>query len=248
MIQFFGKLVAQIVHLEQKILDAGSQPCIWNCLTFKGTILLSTSLHDVLWWFSWISDQENTTILCDQNRIAKSQHLLVECECTPTYISNSSNCNYTAPLLAVNIWIFGIKYFPLTCWICLGHIDITTSVYTYGQGNPGGLSIRHSFIPRIIQRGFVYGPVCWSFMRRIPGIRGRFIPHRECQESGVNVIFFIFSPRVIHVQEESELLVRNLIDLQCLQIICRIHLLMVSSVYHCARKSEGNIWKPLNSQ
>jgi len=95
---------------------------------------------------------------------------------------------------------------------------------------------------------FVYGPVGWSFMRRIPGIRGRFIPHRECQESGVNVIFLIFSPRVIHVQEESELLVRNLIDLQCLQIICRIHLLMVSSVYHCARKSGGTIWKPLNSQ
>ena len=128
----FGKLVAQIVHLEQKILDAGSQPCIWNCLTFWGTILLSTLLHDVLWWFSWISDQENTTILCDQNRIAKSQHLLVECECTPTYISNSSNCNYTAPLFAVNTWIFGIKYFPLPCWICLGHIDITTLACTYG--------------------------------------------------------------------------------------------------------------------
>ena len=49
------------------------------------------------------------------------------------------------PPFAVNTWIFGIKYFPLTCWICLGHIDITTSAYTYGQGNPGGLSIRHSF-------------------------------------------------------------------------------------------------------
>jgi len=100
----FGKLVDQIVHLEQKILDAASHPCIWNYLAFWGTILLSTLIHDGLCWFSWISDQENKTILCDQNRIAKKPTILFQIHQT-TIIQ--------LPPFAVNTWVFGIKYVPL---------------------------------------------------------------------------------------------------------------------------------------
>ena len=62
------------------------------------------------------------------------------------------------PPFAVNTWIFGIKYFPLTCWICLGHIDITTSAYNYGQENPGGLRIRHSFYNSDYAKGIFLWP------------------------------------------------------------------------------------------
>jgi hypothetical protein len=165
-----------------------------------GTTILST-LHP--WWSSWISDQENATILHDQNRISNCQHLLVDVDVHTTYISNLSNFNHTAPSICseyMNIEQSNISQF--TCRLCLAHTDITTSAYTYGHGNPEGISIRHSLHTSDHPKRIFHSPYAVHFFRRIPGIRGRFIPHIECQESWVNVTSW-YSPSFISMYKKN---------------------------------------------
>ena len=159
-------------------------------------------IHDGLWRFSWISGQENATILCGQNRIAKANMCRWNVDVHSTYILNSSNYNHTAPSVCskyINIWnLFPTRMLDMSWTYWYHHHNIQLWARKFWRfKNP-------SFILYLgLSKGdFVYGPVGWSFMRRIPGIRGRFIPHRECQESGVNVKFW-YSPLVLSMYKKN---------------------------------------------
>jgi hypothetical protein len=173
-----------------------------------GTIILST-LHP--WWSSWISDQENATILHDQNRIINCQHLLVDVDIHTTYISKLLNCNHTAPSVCseyVDILQSNISHLHV---VYVLHILISPPQHTYmGTGILEVQSIYH-FISRIIQRGLYSWPVCWLFFRRIPDIRERFVPQKECQESEVNVTSWYPPSFISMYKNESGLPVWNLI-------------------------------------
>ena len=80
--------------------------------------------------------------------------------------------------------------------VCL-HILISPPQHTNGLRGPNEvlLSVIHT-IPRI-SIGDLYSPYVDHNLRRILGIRGRLIPHKECQESKEYHIL-IFNPH-IHV-------------------------------------------------
>ena len=86
------------------------------------------------WWSSWISDQENATILCDQRRIENCQHLLEDVDVHTTYIQIHWTAIIRLPPFAVSTCYLIIKYFPLKCRLSLAHTDISTPAYTYGTG------------------------------------------------------------------------------------------------------------------
>jgi len=101
-------------------------------------------------------------------------------------------------------WVHGyliIKYFPSTCQLCLAHTDITTSAYIYGHRK----SWRYKDLSSITYLRLSKGDFITRMLillRSIPGIRGRFIPHKECQESGVNVTSW-YSPSIISMYKKN---------------------------------------------
>ena len=101
--------------------------------------------------------------------------------------SNSYNCNQNGtPRCSkyVESWPQ-----PKISHLCVGyitHTDITTAAYIYGYRK----SWRYKDPSSITYLGLSKGDFIARMLillRSIPGIRGRFIPHKECQESGVNV-------------------------------------------------------------
>jgi hypothetical protein len=80
------------------------------------------------------------------------------------------------------------KYFPSACRLCSIHADITTSqhtswaLWTYIKG-----IICHSYNTLGLYGDLHKSPHVDHTMRIITGIRGRLIPHIECQEYKMNV-------------------------------------------------------------
>jgi len=101
-------------------------------------------------------------------------------------------------------WVHGyliIKYFPSTCQLCLAHTDITTSAYIYGHRKSWRYKDPSSITYLRLSKGDFIARML-ILLRSIPGIRGRFIPHKECQESGVNVISW-YSPSIIFMYKKK---------------------------------------------
>jgi len=101
-------------------------------------------------------------------------------------------------------WVHGyliIKYFPSTCQLCFAHTDITTAAYIYGYRKSWRYKDPSSIIYLRLSKGNFIARML-ILLRSIPGIRGRFIPHKECQESGVNVTSW-YSPSIISMYKKN---------------------------------------------
>jgi len=101
-------------------------------------------------------------------------------------------------------WVHGyliIKYFSSTCQLCLAHTDITTSAYIYGHRKSWRYKDPSSITYLRLSKGDFIARML-ILLRSIPGIRGRFIPHKECQESGVNVTSW-YSPSIISMYKKN---------------------------------------------
>ena len=131
--------------------------------------------------------------------------------CTHHIHSNLLNCNHTAPYSIRLQWVHGyliIKYFSSTCQLCLAHTDITTSAYIYGHRKSWRYKDPSSITYLRLSKGDFIARMM-ILLRSILGIKGRFIPHKECQDSGVNVISW-YSPSIISMyKKKSGLLVQN---------------------------------------
>ena len=124
--------------------------------------------------------------------------------CTHHIHSNLLNCNHTAPYSIRLQWVHGyliIKYFSSTCQLCLAHTDITTSAYIYGHRKSWRYKDLSSITYLRLSKGNFIARML-ILLRSIPGIRGRFIPHKECQESGVNVTTWC-SPSIISMYKKN---------------------------------------------
>jgi hypothetical protein len=135
------------------------------------------------------------------------------------------------PLQLVHESLATAKYFPSACRLC-PHTDITTSQHTtwalrtYIKG-----IIRHSYNTLIPMRIYIKSPYVDHTLRIIPGIRGRLIPHIECQEYKMNITNHIQSSHSRRYKRIFELSVQNILYIcSLLQIFCQMHLLIKSVI------------------
>jgi hypothetical protein len=120
------------------------------------------------------------------------------------HILHSSSCNHTAP--SVSMWKLGhSQIFP----IC---VPVMSCTYRYHHLTTYIMGIRDLHKIKGIIR---------HTLRIIPGIRGRLIPHIECQEYKMNVTHHIQSSHSRTYKRISELLVQNILYIcSILQIFC----------------------------
>jgi hypothetical protein len=207
-----------------------------------GTIILSTLCPQ---WSSWISRESH---ILWSNRIENRQHQLVECGRTHhIHFKFIKLQSYDSLRCSSSTWMFDLQSkfsHPRVGYVF--HIPISPPQHTsMGMRDPRGIIIRHSL--HILDHpcvGNLYTDCMLITLRMILGIRGRFIPHIECQELRVNVTSW-HPPHKYLCTEESELLGRNIL-FALLQIICQLHLLtkgVIRFQYHCTRKSGGTYFK-----
>ena len=109
--------------------------------------------------------------------------------------------SYGSLRFAVSTWIFDNQIFlinmsVMSCTYWYHHLSIHLWAWkSWRYKDPSFITYlrlsKGDFIARML-----------ILLRSIPGIRGRFIPHKECQESGVNVTTW-YSPSIISMYKKN---------------------------------------------
>ena len=123
-----------------------------------------------------------------QNRIAIYQHLVSGMQIyTMHNKSKFISCNHTAASVAASTWKFGpmTKIFPICesatfCTYRYHHRSIHQWAF---WRSTRGIIIHHSIIPQISSWDSFIARMINTSLRKILDIRGRYLPHIECQES-----------------------------------------------------------------
>jgi hypothetical protein len=148
------------------------------------------------------------------------------------HILHSSSCNHTAPSIAVSTWKLGhSQIFP----ICVSVMS-TYRYHHFTTYNMGIKDLHKRYYPSFIYTFGPYGDLHKNSyvdhtLRIIPGIRGRLIPHIECQEYKMNITNHIQSSHSRRYKRIFELSVQNILYIcSLLQIFCQMHLLIKSVI------------------